>query len=72
MQIKVEEIKTDSGTMHDIVLTQGTQTIRLGLITDDAQQALRELATWLDDNTMDLIEIMADMKARHEGTEVPV
>lgn len=71
MQIKAEEIVTDAGTMHDIVLTQGTQTIRLGLIVNDAQQALRELATWLEDNTMDLHDILADSPARHEGPEVP-
>jgi hypothetical protein len=44
--------------MNDLVLVQGDQTIHLGLIVDDAEQALRELAVWLDDNTMDVAEIV--------------
>jgi hypothetical protein len=57
--------------VHDLVLTQCGQTIRLGLIADDAKQALQELVTWLEDNTMDLVEIMADSKPVRQGLEVP-
>ena len=56
---------------YDLVLTQCGQTIRLGLIADDAQQALQELVTWLDDNTMDLVEIMADSRPVRQGKAVP-
>ena len=58
MQIKIETTETDAGTMHDLVLVQGNNTIRLGLVVDDAQQALRELAVWLEDNTMDVAELV--------------
>jgi hypothetical protein len=67
MQIKLETITLKEGAYagsqeHDLVLTQCGQTIRLGLIADDSKQALQELVTWLEDNTMDLVEIMADSK----------
>jgi hypothetical protein len=58
--------------VHDLVLTQCGQTIRLGLIADDAKQALQELVTWMEDNTMDLLEIMADCPAAQKGVELPV
>jgi hypothetical protein len=58
MQIKVETTETAAGPMHDLVLVQGANTIRLGLVVDDAQQALRELSVWLDDNTMDVAELV--------------
>jgi len=58
MQIKIETKETAAGAMHDLVLVQGNNTIRLGLVVDDAQQALRELSVWLDDNTMDVAELV--------------
>jgi hypothetical protein len=58
MQIKIETTETDAGPMHDLVLVQGGNTIRLGLVVDDAQQALRELSVWLADNTMDVAELV--------------
>jgi hypothetical protein len=58
MQIKIETTETAAGPMHDLVLVQGKNTIRLGLVADDAQQALRELAVWLEDNTMDVAELV--------------
>lgn len=64
MQIKIETVKTAAGDMHDLVLTQGIHTIRLGLVVDDAQQALRELGVWLEDNTMDVAEIVKARKAK--------
>ena len=75
MQIKLETIPLTEGAYagtpaYDLVLTQGNQTIRLGLIADDAQQALQELVVWLEDNTMDLVEIMADSKPVQKG-QVP-
>jgi hypothetical protein len=65
MQIKLEEVTLTEGAhagliVHDLVLTQCGQTIRLGLIADNAAQALRQLEAWMDANTMDLVEIMAD------------
>ena len=77
MQIKLETVKITEGVYagtqeHDLVLTQCGQTIRLGLISDDAAQALKELVAWLEDNTMDLVEIMADRPAAQKGAEVPV
>jgi hypothetical protein len=59
MKIRIETVKTVAGDMHDLVLVQGRSTIRLGLVVDDAQQALRELAVWLEDNTMDVAEVVA-------------
>lgn len=75
MQIKLETMTLTEGAYagtpaHDLVLTQCGQTIRLGLIADDAQQALQELVTWLEDNTMDLVEIMADSRPVRQGKEV--
>jgi hypothetical protein len=58
MQIKIETTETAAGAMHDLVLVQGRNTIRLGLVVDDAQQALRELSVWLEDNTMDVAELV--------------
>jgi hypothetical protein len=58
MQIKIETTETAAGPMHDLVLVQGGNTIRLGLVVDDAQQALRELSVWLEDNTMDVAELV--------------
>ena len=77
MQIKLETMTVTDGAHagtqeHDLVLTQCGQTIRLGLIADDAAQALKELVVWLEDNTMDLVEIMADRPAAQKGAEVPV
>ena len=77
MQIKLEEVTLTEGAhagliVHDLVLTQCGQTIRLGLIADDAAQALKELVVWIEDNTMDLVEIMADRPAAQKGAEVPV
>ena len=60
MQIKIETMKTAAGPMHDLVLVQGRNIVRLGLVVDDAQQALRELAVWLEDNTMDVAEVVAE------------
>ncbi|MEI6212338.1 MAG: hypothetical protein WCR06_12010 [bacterium] len=60
MQIKIETTETAAGPMHDLVLVQGRNTIRLGLVVDDAQQALRELSVWLEDNTMDVAEVVAE------------
>jgi hypothetical protein len=75
MQIKLETMTVKDGAHagtqeHDLVLTQCGQTIRLGLIADDAQLAMQELITWLEDNTMDLVEIMADRPAAQQG-QVP-
>ena len=76
MQIKIETTETDAGPMHDLVLVQGGNTIRLGLVVDDAQQALRELSVWLDDNTMDVLDIVAEkgwydtLKAAQKGKVV--
>jgi hypothetical protein len=69
MQIKLETMTVTDGAHagtqeHDLVLTQCGQTIRLGLIADDAAQALKELVVWIEDNTMDLVEIMADRPAQ--------
>jgi hypothetical protein len=69
MQIKLETTTVTDGAHagtqeHDLVLTQCGQTIRLGLIADDAAQALKELVVWIEDNTMDLVEIMADRPAQ--------
>ncbi len=58
MKIKIETTETDAGPMHDLVLVQGANTIRLGLVVDDAQQAMRELSVWLEDNTMDVAELV--------------
>lgn len=67
MKIWIETRPTAGGDLHDLVLVQdrahGLDTIRLGLIAPDAEQALRELTVWLQDNTMDTIEIM-----RREGS----
>ena len=76
MQIKLETVKITEGVYagtqeHDLVLTQCGQTIRLGLIADDAALALKELVVWIEDNTMDLVEIMADSKPVRQGLEVP-
>jgi len=76
MKVKLETMTVKDGAHagtqeHDLVLTQCGQTIRIGLIADDAQQALQELITWLEDNTMDLVEIMADRPAAQQG-QVPV
>jgi len=72
MQIKLETVTlTDGSEVHDLVLVQGTNTIRLGMIADDAQEAMRELVVWLGDYTMDLEEIMADRKPVRQGLEVP-
>jgi hypothetical protein len=76
MQIKLETMTLTEGAyagtpVYDLVLTQGTNTIRLGLIADDAAQAIQELATWLDDNSMDLVEIAADCPAAQKGVEEP-
>jgi hypothetical protein len=60
MTIRIETIETAAGPMHDLVLVQGANTVRLGLVVDDAQQALRELAVWLEDNTMDVAEVLAE------------
>ena len=65
MKVKLETMTVKDGAHagtqeHDLVLTQCGQTIRLGLIADDASQALRQLEAWMDANTMDLVEIMAD------------
>ena len=63
MQIKLETVTlTDGSEVHDLVMVQGTNTIRLGMIADDAQEAMRELVVWLEDYTMDLVESMADSK----------
>ena len=73
MTIRIETIETAAGPMHDLVLEQGANTIRLGLVVDDAQQALRELSVWLDNNTMDVPDIMAEkgwydtLKAAQKG-----
>jgi hypothetical protein len=69
MQLKIETIPTSAGNMYDLVLTQGPNTIRLALTddTDRGKRALREVSTWLDDNTMDLTDIIrpdAKQKAR--------
>jgi hypothetical protein len=64
MQIKIETKETAAGAMHDLVLVQGSNRIRLGLVVDDAQQALRELSVWLDDNTMDVAEIVRAKRAK--------
>ena len=76
MQIKLEAMTLTEGAyagtpVYDLVLTQGTNTIRLGLIADDAAQAMQELATWLADNSMDLVEIAADSKPAQQGAEDP-
>jgi replicative DNA helicase len=61
MKIRIETIPVPGGTpMHDLVLAQGEQTIRLGLIVDDPARACRELAQWLEDNTMDTLEIVRE------------
>jgi len=63
MQIKLETVTLPDGSeVHDLVLVQGTNTIRLGMIADDAQEAMRELVVWLEYYTMDLVEIMSDSK----------
>ena len=63
MMIKIETMTTTDGSkVHDLVLVQGADAIRLGLIADDAEQAVRELVTWLEDNTMDLVEVMRAKK----------
>ncbi len=73
MQIKIETTETAAGPVHDLVLVQGRNTIRLGLVVDDAQQALRELSVWLEDNTMDVAEVVAEkgfyatLKAAQKG-----
>jgi hypothetical protein len=67
MQLKIETIPTSAGDMHDLVLTQGPNTIRLGLTNDNTDRVLREVSTWLEDNTLDVIDIIrpnAKRKAR--------
>ena len=76
MQIKIETMTLTEGAYagtpaYDLVLTQCGQTIRLGLIADDAQQALKELVVWIEDNTMDLVEIAADCPAAMQGEDAP-
>jgi len=67
MQLKIETIPTSAGDMYDLVLTQGANTIRLGLTNDHPDRVLREVSTWIHANTMDVIDIIrpdAKQKAR--------
>ena len=59
MKIRIEEIPVRGDTsLYDLVLTQGEQSIRLGLIVEDATQAVRELVVWLEAYTMDTADIV--------------
>ena len=59
MQIKVDMVTLKDGSdVYDLVLTQGKNVIRLGMISPDAYERQAELAQWVEDNTMDVVELV--------------
>ena len=72
MVLKLEKIKTPGGSMYDLVLTQGSNVIRLGLLSPDPKECLGELETWLKDNTMDVHEVLRAKTAHEAGISADV
>ena len=58
MQIKIETKETAAGAMHDLVLVQGRNTIRLGLTCLAPELAAAQLGAWVNENTMDVAAIV--------------
>jgi hypothetical protein len=58
MQIKIETTETDAGPMHDLVLVQGNNTIRLGLTCLVPALAAAQLGAWINENTLDVAAIV--------------
>jgi len=58
MQIKIETTETAAGPMHDLVLVQGANTIRLGLTCLAPALAAAQLGAWVNENTMDVAAIV--------------
>jgi len=58
MQIKIETKETAAGPMHDLVLVQGRNTIRLGLTCLAPELAAAQLGAWVNENTMDVAAIV--------------
>ena len=64
MQIRIDGVRQSDGSLlYDLVLVQGEQQIRLGLTAPNATRAAAELATWLEDNTIDVWEIVRSKDA---------
>lgn len=54
MQIRIEGIKQPDGSeLFDLVLVQGAQEIRLGLVVENETRAACELAVWLEEHTIE-------------------
>lgn len=58
MTIRIETIETAAGPMHDLVLMQGANTVRLGLTCPAPELAAAQLGQWMEDNTMDVAEVV--------------
>jgi len=58
MQIKIETKETAAGAMHDLVLVQGNNTIRLGLTCLVPALAAAQLGAWINENTLDVAAIV--------------
>ena len=66
MQIKIETKETAAGAMHDLVLVQGRNTIRLGLTCLAPELAAAQLGAWINENTLDVAAIVCG-KADEDG-----
>ena len=66
MQIKIETKETAAGPLHDLVLMQGRNTIRLGLTSLAPELAAAQLGAWVNENTMDVAAIVCG-KADEDG-----
>ena len=73
MKIKIEGTgQWDGAEAFDLVLVQGDREIRLGLTSADAEIAAAELRAWMEDHTIDLVEVVrAKRVAGGGGKEVP-
>ncbi len=58
MQIRIVEIKTKAGSMHDLVIVQGDEEIRLVLKCPSPKLAAAQLKAWMQENTLADAEIV--------------
>ena len=59
MQITIEpRVLPDGSEIHDLVLKQGDQVIKLAITADNPEAVLGELQVWMDDNTMDIVSVL--------------